>query len=88
MPDEQTQRDRSAEQIDVRDSRGAEYIEKADAVRPAPPTPEPNPPEGPSGGVDPDGPVNQVRSAYVEKAQDSAQDRRADAPRDKKADSE
>ena len=87
MPDERTGQDRSDEQIHVRDLRGAEYVEKADGVRPAPPTPEPNPPEGPSGGVDPDGPVNQVRSTYIEKAQDSAQDRKADAPRDKRADS-
>lgn len=85
MPDEQTGQDRSAEQIDVGDLRGTEYMEAADAVRPAPPRPDPNPPEGPSGGVDPDLPVNQVRSEYSEEAGDSAQESRLDASGDERS---
>lgn len=88
MPDEQREQGRPAEQSDGSELRSTEYIEIAETVRPAPPTPEPNPPEEPSSGVDPSGPVNQVRSDYVEKTQESIQDRRAPAPRDESVDSE
>ena len=88
MPDEQREQDRPAEQSDGSELRSAEYIEIPETVRPAPPTPEPSPPEEPSGGVDPSGPVNQVRSDYVETTQESVQDHRAPAPSDESVDSE
>ena len=93
MPDERRGEIRPTDQSEDSGVRASEYIEKAaDSVRPSPPPPpppQPNPGDEPIGGIDPDGPVNQVRGGvYIEKSQDSAPEERSDSSTDERPDSE